>query len=138
LPTRRYTCRCRPRTCRAPDTSTRPSSAYPSWPWADRNPATPTCAAGWCIGPGAGTLLSLYERPISPAEHTAAFFVVDDFDQTLVELRSRGLALADYDLPHIKTQDGVLSPANAGRRAWFHDPDGNVLGLFEQPFLTPG
>jgi catechol 2,3-dioxygenase-like lactoylglutathione lyase family enzyme len=87
---------------------------------------------------GAGTLLSLYERPISPAEHTAAFFVVDDFDQTLVELRSRGLALADYDLPHVKTQDGVLSPANAGRRAWFHDPDGNVLGLFEQPFLTPG
>jgi catechol 2,3-dioxygenase-like lactoylglutathione lyase family enzyme len=86
---------------------------------------------------GAGTLLSLYERPISPAEHTAAFFVVDDFDQTLVELRSRGLALADYDLPHVKTQDGVLSPANAGRRAWFHDPDGNVLGLFEQPFLTP-
>jgi catechol 2,3-dioxygenase-like lactoylglutathione lyase family enzyme len=41
---------------------------------------------------GAGTLLSIYERPVSPAEHTAAFFVVDDFDQTLVELRSRGLA----------------------------------------------
>jgi predicted enzyme related to lactoylglutathione lyase len=82
-------------------------------------------------------MLSIYERPISPAEHTAAFFVVDDFDQTLVELRSRGLALVDYDLPHVKTQDGVLAPPNAGRRAWFHDPDGNVLGLFEQPFLTP-
>jgi predicted enzyme related to lactoylglutathione lyase len=86
---------------------------------------------------GAGTMLSIYERPISPAEHTAAFFVVDDFDQTLVELRSRGLVLVDYDLPHVKTQDGVLAPANVGRRAWFHDPDGNVLGLFEQPFLTP-
>jgi hypothetical protein len=46
------------------------------------------------------------------------------------------LALQDYDLPHIRTQDGVLVPSNAGRRAWFHDPDGNVLGLFEQPFLT--
>jgi hypothetical protein len=46
------------------------------------------------------------------------------------------LALDDYDLPHIKTQHGVFEPPNAGRRAWFHDPDGNVLGLFEQPFLT--
>jgi predicted enzyme related to lactoylglutathione lyase len=86
---------------------------------------------------GAGTMLSIYERQISPAEHTAAFFVVDDFHQTLAELRSRGLALVDYDLPHVTTQDGVLAPANAGRRAWSHDPDGNVLGLFEQPFLTP-
>jgi catechol 2,3-dioxygenase-like lactoylglutathione lyase family enzyme len=85
---------------------------------------------------GGGTMLSLYERPPSRAEHTAAFFVVDDFDQTIAELRARGLVLQDYDLPHIKTQDGVLGPSNAGRRAWFHDPDGNVLGLFEQPFLT--
>ena len=85
---------------------------------------------------GAGTMLSLYERPPSRAEHTAAFFVVDEFDQTIAELRERGLALQDYDLPHIKTQDGVLVPPNAGRRAWFHDPDGNVLGLFEEPFLT--
>jgi predicted enzyme related to lactoylglutathione lyase len=85
---------------------------------------------------GAGTMLSLYERPPSHAEHTAAFFVVDDFDRTIAELRARGLALQDYDIAHIKTQNGVFGPSNAGRRAWFDDPDGNVLGIFEQPFLT--
>jgi predicted enzyme related to lactoylglutathione lyase len=85
---------------------------------------------------GAGTMLSIYERPSSAAEHTAAFFAIDDFDHILAELRSRGLALADYDLPHIKTRNGVLAPPNAARRTWFHDSDGNVLGLFEQPFLT--
>jgi catechol 2,3-dioxygenase-like lactoylglutathione lyase family enzyme len=85
---------------------------------------------------GAGTMLSVYERPLSRAEHTAAFFVIDDFDRTIAELRARGLVLQDYDLRHIKTEGGVLTPANAGRRAWFHDPDGNVLGLFEEPFLT--
>jgi predicted enzyme related to lactoylglutathione lyase len=87
---------------------------------------------------GGGTMLSLYERPPSRAEHTAAFFVVNDFDRTIVDLRARGLTLQDYDLPHVKTQDGVLVSPNTGRRAWFEDPDGNVLGLFERPFLTPG
>jgi hypothetical protein len=64
------------------------------------------------------------------------FFIVDDFDRTIAELRARGLALQDYDLPYIKTDNGVLVSPNAGRRAWFLEPDGNVLGLFEQPFLT--
>jgi hypothetical protein len=66
---------------------------------------------------------SFYEtRPPSRAEHTAAFFVVDDFDQSIAELRARGLALHDYDLPHMKTQNGVLVPSNAGRRAWVPRP----------------
>jgi hypothetical protein len=86
---------------------------------------------------GGGTMLSLYGRPPSPAEHTAAFFVVEDFDRTLAALRARGLVLRDYGLPHVKTENGVLVSPNVGRRAWFEDPDGNVLGLFEQPFLTP-
>jgi predicted enzyme related to lactoylglutathione lyase len=85
---------------------------------------------------GDGTMLSLYERPPSRASHTAAFFVVDDFDQTIADLRARGLALHDYDMPHLQTDDGVLVSPNTGRRAWFEDPDGNVLGLFERPFLT--
>jgi catechol 2,3-dioxygenase-like lactoylglutathione lyase family enzyme len=65
-----------------------------------------------------------------------AFFVVVDFDRTIAELRACGPALQDYDLPRIGTQDGVLVASNAGRRALFRDPDGNVFGLFEQPFLT--
>lgn len=66
---------------------------------------------------GAGTMLSVYERPLSRSEHTAAFFVIDDFDEIIAELRARGLALQDYELPHIQTEDGVLVPSNAGRRA---------------------
>lgn len=49
----------------------------------------------------------------------------------------RGLVLQDYHLPHVKTKDGELVSSKVGRRAWFQDPDRSVLGLFEQPFLTP-
>lgn len=112
--------------------------AYPSRPWADRNPATPTCAAAWCTGPVPAPCSPSTSVQSHPASTPPAFFVVDDFDQTLAELRSRGLALVDYDLAHVTTQDGVCWLRRMpGGGPGFHDPDGNVLGLFEQPFLTP-
>jgi hypothetical protein len=42
------------------------------------------------------------------------------------------MVIAEAAQPAVKTQDGVLVPSNAGRLARFHDPDGNVLGLFER------
>jgi len=85
---------------------------------------------------GGGAMLFLYERPPSRAEHTVAVFVVDDFDRTIAGLRERGISLQDYDKPDLKTEAGVFTGPDGGRAAWFEDPDGNVLGLFEPPFLA--
>jgi catechol 2,3-dioxygenase-like lactoylglutathione lyase family enzyme len=85
---------------------------------------------------GDGTLLRLYERPPlrTPAEHTVAAFLVHDLDQEMSQLRRRGVAFEEYDLPHLKTDNGVYTDQRRGvRGAWLKDPDGNILALTELP-----
>ena len=81
---------------------------------------------------GGGTVLLVYQRPPSRAEHTVAFFVVDDFDRTFAGLRERGVVFEEYDMPELKTENGVARRSDGKRVAWFKDPDGNILGLFEK------
>src|SRR3954464_3700766 len=57
---------------------------------------------------GGGTTLLLYEWPGAPTPPlTFAHFVVDDVAATVQELRGRGVAFDEYDLPELKTVDGV-------------------------------
>jgi catechol 2,3-dioxygenase-like lactoylglutathione lyase family enzyme len=81
-----------------------------------------------CAG---GTRLLVYEHPgtVRPAR-TAAHFVVDDVPATVRELRGRGLRFDDYDLPELKTVDGVATVGEL-RFAWFRDPDNNVIGIHD-------
>jgi catechol 2,3-dioxygenase-like lactoylglutathione lyase family enzyme len=76
---------------------------------------------------GGGTILEVYERPTAgDAQHTLASWEVDDVRAAVDELRSRGIRFEDYDLPEIKTDDGVAT-AGDFQAAWFRDPDGNIL-----------
>jgi catechol 2,3-dioxygenase-like lactoylglutathione lyase family enzyme len=78
---------------------------------------------------GGGTRLLVYERASAgTAEHTLAHFVVADLEATVQELRGRGVAFEEYDLPHITTVNGIAS-FDDFRAAWFRDPDGNIIGL---------
>jgi catechol 2,3-dioxygenase-like lactoylglutathione lyase family enzyme len=83
---------------------------------------------------GGDTRLFVYSRPPSRAEHTVANFVAGDFDRAIAGLRERGVALQEYDMPDLQTEGGVLTTPE-GRLAWFEDPDGNILGLFERSVL---
>jgi hypothetical protein len=54
------------------------------------------------------------------------------------ELRSRGVVFEDYDLPGLKTVDGIAeiegqypSKGSGERGAWFRDSEGNMLGIGE-------
>jgi catechol 2,3-dioxygenase-like lactoylglutathione lyase family enzyme len=83
----------------------------------------------------AGTALLIYERgaPRPLGQHTTvAHFVVDDVAATVRELRGRGVSFDEYDLPELKTVDGV---ATVGERhfAWFRDVDDNLLGVHDAP-----
>jgi catechol 2,3-dioxygenase-like lactoylglutathione lyase family enzyme len=77
----------------------------------------------------AGTLLELYERPAAgEAQHTLASWEVSDVRAAVDELRTRGVRFEEYDLPEVKTMDGVSTTGDL-REAWFRDPDGNILRI---------
>lgn len=78
---------------------------------------------------GGGTLLEIYERPTAgDAQHTLASWEVGDLRAAVDQLRNRGVRFEDYDLPDLKTEDGISTTGDLGE-AWFRDPDGNILRI---------
>ena len=63
-------------------------------------------------------------------EQTKASWRVDDVAAEVAELRSRGVEIAEYDSPGLKTVDGVADVGFA-LSAWFVDPSGNNIGLLQ-------
>ncbi len=56
--------------------------------------------------------------------------VVNDFDEALAEMRSRGVVFEDYDFgDDFRTVDGVLEGPDGEKVAWFKDSEANILGL---------
>jgi catechol 2,3-dioxygenase-like lactoylglutathione lyase family enzyme len=79
---------------------------------------------------GNGTRLFLFESSSKKkSDNTAATFEVKDLEREMAVLRKRGLEFEEYDLPGIKTVDGVAE--GMGKIAWLKDPDGNILALHE-------
>jgi catechol 2,3-dioxygenase-like lactoylglutathione lyase family enzyme len=82
---------------------------------------------------GAGTMVSIYERPgmPAPANTTLGFGVpADKFDGLVAELRANGVVFEDYDMPEIglKTVNGIAE-FDGNKVAWFKDSEGNILNL---------
>jgi catechol 2,3-dioxygenase-like lactoylglutathione lyase family enzyme len=68
--------------------------------------------------------------------HTQMAWEVADIESTVAALRSRGVVFEEYDLPDLKTVNGIAtiqgnypSKGVGERGAWFCDSEGNVLGL---------
>ena len=85
-----------------------------------------------------GTVFSLFASAgAASGQATQMGWVVDDIEAAVAELRDRGVVFEDYDLPGIKTVDGIAEvggnyPSDGGigeRAAWFHDSEGNLIGL---------
>jgi hypothetical protein len=71
---------------------------------------------------GGGTLLEVYERPTAgDAQQTLASWEVSDIKRPVDQLRSRGVRFEEYDLPEVKTEDGIASSGDL-REAWFPIP----------------
>jgi len=64
------------------------------------------------------------------ARNTFASFKVQGLESVMSELRGRGVAFEEYDLPEFKTIDGqfAMGPYKA---AWFKDADGNIIEISE-------
>lgn len=61
---------------------------------------------------------------------TALTFDVDDIESEVTELKEKGVFFEHYDMPGLERQ-GDLYVAQGMKTAWFKDPDGNILSLFE-------
>jgi predicted enzyme related to lactoylglutathione lyase len=79
---------------------------------------------------GNGTRLELYQRGPSKADHTVATFEVSNIEEEVNALRGKGVNFEDYDMPEIKTQNGIATQGSV-RAAWFKDSEGNILCIHQ-------
>ena len=61
-------------------------------------------------------------------EQTQAGWRVKDIAAEIAELRSRGVEIQDYDIPGLKTEDGIADLGFA-LVAWIVDPHKNALAI---------
>lgn len=60
--------------------------------------------------------------------HTQLGWDVDDVEATVAELRANGVIFEEYDLPGLKTVEGIAEIAG-DKGAWFKDSEGNLLAI---------
>src|SRR5262245_63518986 len=59
---------------------------------------------------------------------TALTWTVDDVEETVRELKAKGVKFERYDLPDTK-HEGDVHVSGHIKVAWFKDPDGNILSV---------
>jgi predicted enzyme related to lactoylglutathione lyase len=77
---------------------------------------------------GDGGLLAYESKGAGQSRHTVAGFRVPDLDSVVSALRGRGVTFEEYDLPDLKTENGIAQVGDV-RAAWCRDPDGNILAI---------
>jgi len=80
---------------------------------------------------GKRTEILLFESDAPKSNDTGATFEVANLARVMKALRAKGVEFEDYDLPGVKTVDGVAK-MGPHAMAWVKDPDGNVLGLHQR------
>jgi len=79
------------------------------------------------------SLFSLYPTEFAgTAQHTLGAFMVQDVDAAVADLRAKGVTFEEYDLPGVKTVNGIAE-LGGFRGAWFKDPEGNILSVVQAP-----
>ena len=77
------------------------------------------------------TLINVYKSEFAGTNKaTALTFDVDNIESEVKALKEKGIFFEQYDMPGLERQ-GDLYVAEGMKTAWFKDPDGNILSLFE-------
>jgi len=80
---------------------------------------------------GGGTHVEVTKSTVGTAdEQTQATWEVQDIRSEVGELRARGVEVENYDLPGLKTDDGIADLELAWA-AWIVDPGKNALGIVQ-------
>lgn len=62
------------------------------------------------------------------AQHTLLGWETEDLEREVEELRARGVVFEEYDLPGLRTIDGIAH-MDGEKAAWFKDSEGNILSI---------
>lgn len=65
------------------------------------------------------------------AQNTAVAWEVDQIEREVKDLRSKGVKFEEYDMPGLKTVDGIAM-IGRDKAAWFKDSEGNILALTQR------
>ena len=80
---------------------------------------------------GDRTACFLYPTPnAGTSKASQAFWQVDDLESEVAELKARGVRFEEYDMPGLKTKDGIAT-GRGNKAAWFKDSEGNILALVQ-------
>lgn len=80
---------------------------------------------------GNGTQLDVTKSTVGTAdEQTQVSWTVPDLRAEVAELRSRGVEVQEYDMPGLKTEDGIADLGFAWM-AWIIDPGKNALAIMQ-------
>jgi extradiol dioxygenase family protein len=80
---------------------------------------------------GGGTHLAVTKSTTGTADtQTQASWEVPDVRDEVAELRSRGVTVEEYDMPGLKTEDGIADIGFAWL-AWIVDPGRNALEIMQ-------
>jgi catechol 2,3-dioxygenase-like lactoylglutathione lyase family enzyme len=80
------------------------------------------------------TFVTLYPTEFAgTAKHTLGGFLVKDVEKAVADLRAKGVTFEEYDMPGLKTENGIAADPTIGKAAWFKDPEGNILSIAEPP-----
>ena len=85
---------------------------------------------------GRGSFALFLSAGAAAGTHTQMGWEVADIEATVAALRSRGVVFEEYDLPGLKTVNGIAriagnypSKGTGEKGAWFKDSEGNLVGL---------
>lgn len=89
-------------------------------------------APSFMVEAGQGSMIFVYQRAATKADHTVAMFKVENMEAEVKELKSKGINFEEYDLPKmgIKTVNSIATMDDT-KAAWFKDTEGNILGLVQ-------
>ena len=91
-----------------------------------------TYAGGVIYECGGGSWVFMYPLPgAGTSKASTAFWAVDDVAAEVAALRARGVKFEDYDMPGLKTVDGIAT-AGGAKTAWFKDSEGNILAISQR------
>jgi catechol 2,3-dioxygenase-like lactoylglutathione lyase family enzyme len=80
---------------------------------------------------GKQTACFLYPTPnAGTSSASQAFWLVEDVDREIAELKGRGVVFETYDMPGEKSASGAVS-AGGAKAAWFKDTEGNILAIIQ-------
>ncbi len=89
-----------------------------------------------------GSRWLIYQTPSAgTGKQTVGGFTVPNIDETMRELRAKGVTFEDYALGDQgpTTENGVARDPSGGASAWFKDSEGNILALTQiPPGMMPG